>query len=195
MSPPKLLLASTSRYRRELLSRLGIPFEAIAPTCDEEALKLRALSPEQMALYLASEKARSVAQQHPDAFVIGSDQLVELDGQRLGKPHSQERALEQLMSMRGKSHQLLTALCLECPTGEQITHLDRHVLTMPMLPEESLRRYVDADDPLDCAGSYKIEARGIALFERIQGEDFTAITGLPLIALTRLLRERGFSVP
>lgn len=195
MTSPKLVLASTSRYRRELLSRLGVPFEAVAPTCDEEALKSNALTPEQNALFLAREKALSVAHAHRDAYVLGSDQLVELDGTQLGKPHTKERAVQQLMQMRGKSHQLLTALCLVGPSGEQVTHLDRHVLTMPRHSEESLRRYVDADLPLDCAGSYKIEARGIALFERIQGDDFTAITGLPLLIVAKLLRERGFVVP
>jgi len=195
MSDPVLVLASTSRYRAELLSRLGVPFSAAAPSCDEESGKQRQLDPRALALLLAEEKARSVAQQHPAAFVLGGDQLVALDGVILGKPHTREGAIAQLQRLRGRSHQLLTASCLVTPDGRLRTHVDKHTLSMRALSDAALGRYVDADQPLDCAGSYKIEARGIALFERIQGEDFTAITGLPLITVTRWLVESGFAVP
>lgn len=190
-----LVLASTSRYRGELVARLGVPFVALAPLCDEEALKMAGEEPACMALRLAEAKAVSLRQQRPDAYLLGGDQLVELEGKVLGKPGTSEAAVEQLMAMQGKSHRLLTALCLACPNGELRPHLDVHTLTMCPLSEAAIRRYVEADRPLDCAGSYKIEARGIALFSRIEGADFTAITGLPLIALSQLLREQGFALP
>jgi septum formation protein len=193
--PPRLILASTSAYRRELLSRLGLPFDTIAPPCDEEMLKRPGEDPAQQALRLAREKAQSVAALDPAACVIGCDQLVDLDGQVLGKPGSAEAAVAQLLALQARPHRLLTALVLACPGGELLMHLDEHVLTMVALDRGAAQRYVAADAPLDCAGSYKIEARGIALFARVAGEDFSAITGLPLIALARLLRAQGFCIP
>jgi septum formation protein len=193
--PPRLILASTSPYRRELLSRLGLPFDTIAPRCDEEALKRPGEEPAQQALRLAREKALSVAVLDPAACVIGCDQLVDLDGQVLGKPGSAEAAVAQLLALQGRPHRLLTALVLTCAGGGLLTHLDEHVLTMVALDRGAAQRYVAADAPLDCAGSYKIEARGIALFARVAGEDFSAISGLPLIALARLLRAQGFCIP
>lgn len=190
-----LLLASTSPYRRSLLERLGVPFSVEAPLCDEEALKSPDLAPSELALLLASAKARSLRPRHEDAFILGSDQLIELEGQVLGKPHSVERAVAQLQQLRGRSHRLVTAMALLRPSGELDTHVDVHTLTMRELSDDALARYVEREHPLDCAGSYKIEAGGIALFERIEGADFTAITGLPLIALTTLLRSHGFDVP
>lgn len=192
---PSLVLASTSAYRRELIARLGVPFSAVAPSCDEEALKDPALAPADLALHLAREKARSVAADWPDAHILGSDQLVEIDGAILGKPGSAEAALEQLMRLSGRAHRLVTALVLSCPGAGLLEHVDVHVLHMRALTRDELSRYVSADRPLDCAGSYKIEARGISLFERIEGADFTAIMGLPLVALTSLLRGQGFSCP
>lgn len=190
----RLILASTSRYRAELLSRLGVAFSQTAPTVDEEALKLAGEAPDAMALRLAIEKARSVHTLHPDCVVIGADQVVDLDGIPLGKPHTREGAIAQLSRMTGRSHRLLSAICL-CGPDAIRTHVDVHTLHMRALDRNALERYVDADQPLDCAGSYKIEARGIALFERIEGEDFTAITGLPLLALTRMLSEAGHAIP
>jgi septum formation protein len=192
---PSLVLASTSSYRRQLLARLGVAFTAVAPSCDEEALKDPSLEPAALAAYLAREKARSVAAQWPEAHILGSDQLVEVDGEIVGKPGTAQGALEQLSKLAGRAHRLVTAYALLCPGGAMIEHLDVHTLHMRALTQPELERYVDADQPLDCAGSYKIEARGISLFERIEGADFTAITGLPLIALTTTLRSRGFRVP
>jgi septum formation protein len=192
--PPRLILASTSPYRRELLARLGLPFETLAPRCNEEALKRAGEDPAQQALRLAREKALSVAAHEPAVCVIGCDQLVDLDGQVLGKPGSAAAAVTQLLALQGRSHRLLTALVLAGPGGE-LTHLDEHVLTMVALDRDAAQRYVAADAPLDCAGSYKIEARGIGLFARVEGEDFSAISGLPLIALARLLRAQGFRIP
>jgi septum formation protein len=190
-----LVLASTSKYRRELVGRLGVPCTAVAPSCDEEALKDERLAPAELALHLARAKARSVAGQWPAAHVLGSDQLVEIDGQILGKPGSAERALEMLTLLSGRAHRLITALVLLCPDGQVVEHVDTHVLHMRALTRDELARYVAADQPLDCAGSYKIEARGIALVERIDGADFTAIMGLPLVALTSALRAQGFTLP
>ena len=192
---PRLVLASTSTYRALLLQRLGVPFSAAPPACDEEALKDPALPVDQLALLLAREKARSLAAQFPDAFLLGGDQIVELDGQALGKPGTRERAIAQLRSMAGRRHRLWTAIVLRAPDGSEDVHLDQHTLTVRPLNDDELARYVDADQPLDCAGSYKIESRGIALMESIEGADFTAITGVPLIALTSLLRARGFRIP
>ena len=192
---PILVLASTSKYRRELLDRLGVPYTAVAPSCDEEALKDPALVPTALASHLAREKARSVAPAWPDAYILGSDQLVELEGQVLGKPGDAEQAVQQLLRLSGRAHRLITAYALVCPDGSVIEHIDTHELHMRALTPAELSRYVSADQPIDCAGSYMIEARGIALFEGIVGEDFTAIMGLPLIALTSTLRARGFVLP
>jgi septum formation protein len=190
---PRLVLASTSPYRRDLLQRLGLAFEAVAPRCDEEALKDPSLPPRLLAQLLAREKALSVHES--DAFVLGSDQLVEIDGEVLGKPKSRERAVAQLARLAGRVHRLVTAFALVTPDGGIDEHVDVHTLHMRALSRAELERYVAADLPLDCAGSYKIERGGIALFERIEGADFTAITGLPLVALTTLLRRHGFALP
>jgi septum formation protein len=192
---PRLVLASTSKYRSALLSRLGLRFEAMAPLCDEEALKRAGEDPSAQAQRLASAKARSLASAVPDAFILGGDQLVDFEGEVLGKPHTVENAVAQLLRMQGKTHRLLTAFALVCPGDELVTHLDVHALTLRALRKDEAERYVALDGPLDCAGSYKIEAAGIALCERIQGEDFSAITGLPLMALSRELRARGFAIP
>lgn len=192
---PALVLASTSVYRQELLQRLGVPFTAVAPRCDEESLKDPTLAPAALAAHLARAKARSVVASWPEAHVLGSDQLVEIEGEVLGKPGTPDVARAQLERLAGKAHRLITAFALACPDGSLLEHLDVHTLHMRALTRAERARYVSADDPLDCAGSYKIEARGIALFERIEGSDFTAITGLPLIALTSMLRARGFALP
>ena len=195
MSAPRLVLASTSPYRRALLERLGVSFCVEAPRCDEEALKEPGMPPSDTALHLSREKALSLLSSHEGAFILGSDQLVDFDQQILGKPHTVQGAVAQLKRLRGRSHQLVTAFALVCPNGEIEQHLDVHTLTMRDLSDAEIERYVARELPLDCAGSYKIESAGIALFERIAGEDFTAITGLPLMKLSRLLRAHGFEAP
>lgn len=192
---PTLILASTSSYRRELLSRLALPFRVEAPRCDEEALKDRALAPGELAAFLAREKARSVAALAAEAHVLGSDQLVDLDGEILGKPGSPEGAAAQLARLSGRSHRLITAVALACPDGSLHEHLDVTTLRMRALRRDEISRYVAVDQPGDCAGSYKIERLGISLFEQIDCRDFTAITGLPLIAVAALLRREGFALP
>jgi len=191
-----LILASASPYRRSLVERLGIPFRCVAPPIDEEALKadLDAINPREFAEHLARAKAAAVHRVEPDAIVIGGDQLVTLDGLILGKPGTTERAVAQLQVMSGRSHDLITALAVM--HGPQVyAHTDVTRLSLRTLTLEAIKRYVEADRPLDCAGSYKLEARGITLFERIESEDHSAIVGVPLIALTTILRTIGFEVP
>jgi septum formation protein len=190
-----LVLGSTSPYRRELLARLRVPFDVLAPDVDEEALQRSGAEPSSIALRLAVAKAASVAAKRSDAFVIGSDQVVDLDSEILGKPGDEGRAREQLARLQGRTHRLVTAIALRAPDGTIRTHVDVHRMTLRALGATEIERYVAAERPLDCCGAYKIESLGIALFERIEGDDFTAIPGLPLIALGRLLRESGFEVP
>lgn len=191
----QLILASTSRYRRELLSRLGVPFLCQAPGVDEDAVKNdRSLGPRQVAEVLAERKARAVFTQHPTAVVIGSDQLAHLDGAVLGKPGTPEAAQAQLARLAGRTHELVTAVCIVHPGGAE-RHADLAQLTMRPLPPDALARYVAADQPLDCAGAYKLECRGIALFSAIACSDHTAITGLPLIWTASTLARLGFQSP
>lgn len=199
-----LILASTSRYRQTLLARLGVPFATLAPHCDESAL--RHLAPAEQALALAVRKAESLTQeeihaaaQGGDPLIIGSDQVVALGDQVLEKPGSADAALGQLRLLRGRTHRLLTAVSVHEPrTGRTETALDVHELTMRDLPDAILSAYVAADQPLDCAGSYVLERRGVALFARIVADpafaDDTAIVGLPLGKLCGLLRTFGYEV-
>ena len=191
---PPLLLASTSRYRKELLARLGVAFACEAPGVDEEAVKTDlSLSPRRVAEILAEQKALAVAARHPGAVVIGSDQLAHLDGAVLGKPGAAAGAEAQLASLAGRTHELVTAVCIVHPGGiERCTDLAH--LTMRPLAAGAIARYVAADQPLDCAGAYKLECRGIALFSSIACADHTAITGLPLMWTAGVLRGLGFEV-
>lgn len=189
---PKLVLASTSKYRRALLDRLGLSYSACAPKVDEEDVD-GSLSVDAIALQLAQRKAESVAA--PDAFVIGSDQLVDLDGERLGKPGTIEKAEAQLRRLSGRTHRLITAIALRHPDGRIETALDIHTMRLRPLTDAEVHRYVQRERPIDCAGAYKIESLGISLLEKIEGEDFTGIIGLQLIALCKLLRAAGFELP
>ena len=191
---PRLILASTSPYRKAQLEQLKIPFAAMASNVDEDAFKSQDLSPRELALRLAIEKAQAVAKNHLEAVVIGGDQLVSFGGQILGKPQTEENAIEQLARLAENSHDLITAVAV-CHQGACQTHIDETRLWMRPLGREALERYVRADRPLDCAGAYKIESLGIALFERIETQDHTAITGLPLLAIVRLLNAAGIQVP
>ena len=191
---PDLVLASTSPYRRSLLKRLGVPFHCVAPRVDEEALKDPSLPPRALAMLLARAKAESLSTSQPGAVILGSDQLVAFQGLVFGKPGDAGRAVEQLMAMAGHTHELITAVAVRHPAG-LVEHTDVTTLWMRPLGRDEVERYVAADRPFDCAGSYKLEERGIALFERIESADHTAITGLPLIAVTTILRGLGFGVP
>lgn len=188
-----IILASTSPYRRDLLSRLGLAFEARRPGIDEEAEKDPRLSPRDLAEKLARLKAESL--RDGKSVIIGGDQLVQLDGQVLGKPGTAERALEQLRAMRGRTHELITAIYVCHPDGRGVAWTDVTRLTMRDLDDSQLRAIIARDQPLDCAGSYKIESMGVAMMSRIETEDFTAIQGLPLIALSRILEGMGVPCP
>jgi len=192
----RLILASSSAYRRELLSRLRLPFDAVAPAIDETPLPGE--TPEATALRLARDKAAAVARAHPGALVIGSDQVATLDGIQIGKPGDHARALAQLQLMRGRRVVFHTALCLwdgrlpatEAATAAQVENVQVFV-TFRDLPDAELDAYLRIEQPYDCAGSAKNEGLGIALLERIESSDPTALTGLPLIALTGMLRRAG----
>ncbi len=185
-----IILASTSPYRAALLKRLGVAFDAISPGVDEDAFKCRFTAPEDLARQLARAKAQAVASRFPAALVIGGDQVAEVGGTILGKPETPERALEQLTSMVGRSHRLLTAVHVLGPRFDE-AHLDVTTLTMRSLGADELREYVRRDSPLDCAGSYKLEASGIKLFESIETQDADAIVGLPLLWLQGALLRAG----
>ena len=193
-----LLLASTSRYRRELLARLGIPFRTRPPACYEEALKDRRLTPQALSELLAMAKARSLEAAEPQATIIGSDQVAALqDGDTwliLGKPGTAVAATDQLERLNGRTHLLFTAMAV-LHRGSVHAHTDITTLTMRRLGREQLARYVEADQPLDCAGAYKLEAHGISLFASIDSRDHSAITGLPLIALAAHLASLGYPIP
>ncbi|MEX5747994.1 Maf-like protein [Massilia sp. X63] len=191
---PRLILASSSAYRRELLSRLQLPFEAIAPSIDETPQPGEA--PQDTALRLAREKAAAVGAQAPGALVIGSDQVATLDGMQIGKPGDHARALAQLQLMRGRRVVFHTALCLwdgrvaDAALAAQVENVQVFV-DFRDLPDAELDAYLRIEQPYDCAGSAKNEGLGIALLERIESSDPTALTGLPLIALTGMLRRAG----
>lgn len=186
MSKKQLILASTSIYRQELLARLAHSFTAQAPLIDEENEKDPTLSPQALAEKLACLKAASL--KGPGRIVIGGDQLVAFEGRILGKPHTQDRAVDQLLAMQGKTHELITAICVY-DDETRIIHTDVTRLQMKPLSREQIQRYVKMDNPIDCAGSYKIEKHGMMLFDRIDSQDFTAIQGLPLLALNKILED------
>ena len=191
---PRLILASTSPYRKAQLEQLRVPFDAMAPDVDEDAAKSLGLAPRELAERLAIRKAEAISCDHPDAIVIGGDQLVSFENEILGKPHTVENAIEQLLRLSGRPHDLITAVAVG-HRGSTVTHIDQTRLWMRPIDREAARRYVLADDPLDCAGAYKIESLGIALFARIETEDHTAITGLPLLAVSRILNDLGIVIP
>ena len=190
-----LVLASGSRYRAELLQRLNLPFLQCSPDIDESADSGEA--PDVLASRLAREKAdagRILTQ--PGALVIASDQVAACQGVRLHKPGSEERAKEQLQMMSGHSVDFYTGLCLlDTRSNRHFSALDRTTVRLRHLSHDEIERYIAADQPLDCAGSFKVESLGISLFESIDSQDPTALVGLPMIALCRGLREAGVSVP
>ena len=188
--PRPLILGSTSPYRRELLQRLRLPFEVVRPEVDEtpHAGEL----PVALAQRLAMEKALAVARQHPQAVVIGSDQVADLDGEPLGKPGTHERAVAQLQRMRGHTVVFQTAVavvCIESGFAEQA--LAQVKVQFRQLSDAAIETYLRAEEPYDCAGSAKSEGLGIALLEQIDNQDPSALVGLPLIHTCRLLRAAG----
>jgi len=189
----KIILASTSPFRRELLGRLGVVFEALAPDYDEEAVETKNLIPEELAVTHALGKARSLAQAHPGTIVIGSDQVAEVNGDVLGKPGTVELAVAQLSKMRGRSVRFHTGVAVVGGTRE-LTGCAPFTAHLRNLTDEQINGYVRSEDVTGCAGSFKIEGLGIALMERLEGDDFTALIGLPLIMVTGMLGELGVDV-
>jgi len=189
---PRLVLASTSPYRRELLGRLRLPFDVARPDVDE--IPVPGESPATLALRLARAKAAAVSEPFPDAWVIGSDQVADLDGVPLGKSGHRDAAIAQLESMSNRAVVFRTAVSVR--RGE-VAHdaLDATRVRFRPLSRAEIERYVDAEQPFDCAGSFKSEALGIALFDAIETHDPTALVGLPMIATARLLRTAGFLLP
>ncbi len=185
-----VVLGSTSRYRRELLERLRIPFTVSAPGVDETPLPREA--PQALARRLALAKARAVAALHPDAVVIGSDQVADLAGQPLGKPGEHARAVQQLRQMRGQTVIFQTALAVVClASGYEQVDLAEVRVVFRDLSDAEIESYLQAEQPYDCAGSAKSEGLGIALLESIDNDDPTALIGLPLIRTARMLRQAG----
>ena len=189
-----LILGSTSRYRRELLARLGLPFQTVSPEVDETPLPGEA--PRALALRLANAKAHAVAALHPEAVVIGSDQVADLQGQPLGKPLTHERAVRQLQAMSGQTVLFETAVCVVCAaSGFAQTKLATVEVLFRELTDDEIERYLRAEQPYDCAGSAKSEGLGISLLEHIRNDDPTALIGLPLIRTASLLRAAGLRLP
>jgi len=193
-SPRPLILGSTSRYRKELLGRLGIPFETDSPQVDETPQPGEA--PVDLARRLALAKAREVAQRHPQAVVIGSDQVADLHGQPLGKPGTHERAVQQLRQMSGQTVVFQTAVAVVCQaSGFEVLDLAPVRVAFRRLGDAEIEQYLRTEQPYDCAGSAKSEGLGIALLDRIDNDDPTALVGLPLIRTCRMLRAAGVPVP
>ncbi|MGD9773149.1 Maf family nucleotide pyrophosphatase [Diaphorobacter sp.] len=192
--PRSLVLGSTSRYRRELLARLGLPFDVAAPAVDETPLLHEA--PRALALRLALAKARAVAALHPEAVVIGSDQVADLAGHALGKPGTHERAVAQLQLMSGHTVVFHTAVAVVCQaSGFEQVDLAPVSVRFRDLSHDEIERYLRAEQPYDCAGSAKSEGLGIALLDAIDSDDPTALVGLPLIRTCRMLRAAGLVLP
>lgn len=187
-----LILASTSTYRRELLQRLDLPFQCARPQVDETALAGE--TPLALARRLATEKALDVAATHPGSWVIGSDQVADLDGQPLGKPGTIQAACAQLAAMSGRTVAFHTAVCLT-DGQHRLQACDLTRVQLRVLDADEIARYVAREQPLDCAGSFKCEGLGISLFDAIDNRDPTALVGLPLIATSSLLRQAGFRLP
>jgi septum formation protein len=190
---PRLVLASTSPYRRELLARLRLPFEVAPPGVDEAALPGESAG--DTALRLAQAKARAVAPKFPRALVIGSDQVASMDGERLGKPGTHERAVAQLRAMRGKTVLFHTALALLNTASGAVQTADVPTeVRFRDYGESEIERYLEMERPYDCAGSAKIEGLGIVLVERVSGDDPSALIGLPLVRLAAMLRNEGVTL-
>ena len=191
---PRLVLASTSAYRRALLQRLGLPFEAAAPGVDETPLPGE--TARQTSQRLALEKARAVAVHHPDALIIGSDQVALLGNEQLGKPHTHDNAVRQLRAMRGQCVVFYTALTLlNARTGRAQTTVAENQVCFRDYSDEEIESYLRREQPYDCAGSAKSEGMGIILIARMEGSDPNALVGLPLIELVTMLKNEGVRLP
>lgn len=190
----KLLLASSSKYRRSLLEKLQLEFECASPDIDETPLQGEL--PQAYVERLSIEKAKALASQYPDYLIIGSDQCAVLNDEIIGKSHTAENAFKQLKNSSGQKVSFLTGLCLYDASEDSYQSLVEpfHVY-FRHLSDEQIQRYIELEQPLDCAGSFKSEGLGICLFEKMEGRDPNALVGLPLIALTDLLNQQGIQLP
>lgn len=189
-----LVLASTSPFRKALLEKLGLLFSTAAPDIDESAKQGE--SPQSLVCRLAEEKALAVATDFPDSLIIGSDQVACIDGDILGKPGNRERAIEQLRRASGKHVTFHTGLCLlNSASGQQQSLCEPFHVHFRVLEQQQIERYLDAEEPYNCAGSFKSEGLGIALFEHLEGNDPNTLIGLPLIRLVSMLAKEGVTVP
>ena len=190
----QILLASTSAYRRALLARLGLAFDCDAPGTDETPRPGE--SPVALVERLAQAKATAVAQRHPASLVIGGDQVAVLDGEILGKPGNHACAIRQLTALSGRAAAIHTAVCVQYLCADRrLSYVDTTQVYFRRLTAQEIERYLQTERPYDCAGSFKSEGLGISLFERIESQDPTALMGLPLITLCRMLSELGISLP
>ncbi|MGD8641145.1 MAG: nucleoside triphosphate pyrophosphatase [Gammaproteobacteria bacterium] len=191
---PKLILASTSPYRQDILRKLNLAFDVMAPDVDEASHSNE--SPAALVQRLAEAKAKAVAQKCPDALIIGSDQVAVLDDTILGKPHSHENAVQQLKAASGKKVTFLTGLCLyNSATQHAQVKCVPFMVHFRQLSDEQMERYLQQDQPYNCAGSFKSEGLGITLFEKLEGDDPNTLIGLPVIELLRMLANEGVELP
>ncbi len=189
----KIVLASTSPFRKTILEKLGIEFETASPDADESPLPDEI--PEQLVARLSEAKARSLADTYPDALIIGSDQVAVIDGKIIGKPGTHEKAVEQLKRASGKRVSFLTGLCVYNTKSKrsQVDVVPFNVVFRE-LPDKQIENYLQKEKPYNCAGSFKSEALGITLFEKLEGDDPNTLMGLPLIRLIRMLESEGYPV-
>lgn len=193
VNPYPLILASTSKYRKALMEQLDWVFSCVSPDINEDDYKNEDLSAEELALKLSRVKAEAVFKLHPDSCVIGPDQVCSIDGMILDKPLTKQKAMSQLKLMQGRSHELISAVSIISPLGAEKI-INKTILHMRTLNDEQITRYIELDSPLDCAGSYKLESKGIKLFSKIEMTDQTSIIGLPLIELTTTLLKLGYKI-
>lgn len=191
--PSTLILASSSPYRRELLSRLGLDFQCISPDIDETSLTDE--TPQALVTRLAQQKAEAIAKHHPHALIIGSDQVATLQGRIIGKPGDHDRAVDQLRHASGQKVTFYTGLCLyNSDSGHSQVICESFHVHFKTLDDQTIERYLNIEKPYNCAGSFKSEGLGIVLFERLEGDDPNALIGLPLIKLTEMMANEGLNI-
>lgn len=189
-----LVLGSTSPFRKELLARLGVSFATARPDTDESSLEGE--SPQVLVERLAIDKAKSVGKEHPEALIIGSDQVAVIDNEVLGKPGNRDNAIRQLLAASGKTVTFQTGLCLlNAASGNLQSLVEPFRVHFRKLQREQIERYVDLEQPFNCAGSFKSEGLGISLFSKLEGDDPNALVGLPLIRLITMLDNEGIKIP
>lgn len=187
---PQIILASGSRYKQELMQRLALPFDSISADINEARRPNE--KPAALAQRLAREKAAALAALHPRAFVLGTDQVIALADQVFTKPVTEQAAVQQLKTLRGQTHDLITSIAIIAPGGQIHESTAHYAMNMRDVNDQEIEDYIREDSPLDCAGAYKIECGGIRLFRSIQGDDYTAIIGLPLTHVWHLLEKAGY---